>query len=337
MKPSADFYKRKIRKTHYSLWRYAEFFPYVKEKEIISLGEGWTPIVKFSNNLFFKMDHLNPTGSFKDRGSTVLISAIQEQIKKIGAYISEDSSGNAGASIAAYAARANLKAKIYVPEAVSGQKVNQTRWYDAEIVKVSGTRNMITEAAQKPEKGKVYVGHLLHPLFRDGIRSLAFEIAEQFSWDLPECVYVPVSAGTLMLGLISGLVQLRDSGAIDTVPKVWACQTKIVSPLYHRIKRLKYSPPENVRSVADALISVNPPLLDMMVKKLKEVGGDSIIVEENEIVDAHKELARNGFFVEPSSAVAYAGYKKNLENQKTSADTKTLLEMTGNGLKTLMA
>lgn len=330
-----DFEKNKVRKQNHSLWRYISFFPYINQKEIISLGEGWTPLVKFSDSLYFKMDHLNPTGSFKDRGSTVLISALNKPLKKAKGTISEDSSGNAGASIAAYAARAGLKAKIYVPESVSGQKFNQTLSYGAEVVKVSGSRNKVTEEAERHEDGKFYVGHVLHPLFRDGIRTLAYELSEQLRWKLPERIYLPVSAGTLLLGLISGLVHLKDSGIIETVPRIIACQTRQVSPLYHRFKCLKYSPPENVNSVADALVSVNPPLLELMVEKLKEVDGDAVMVEEDEIIDGFRSLAKNGFFVEPSSAVAYAAYKKQVQDRKISSDTRTVVVLTGMGLKTM--
>ncbi|MDI6691039.1 MAG: pyridoxal-phosphate dependent enzyme, partial [Candidatus Bathyarchaeota archaeon] len=173
------FKTEEILAKNYAVWRYAKFFPYVKSENIITLGEGWTPIVKFSDNVYFKLESLNPTGSFKDRGSAVLFSAIHKLVKEAGGYICEDSSGNAGASMAAYAARAGLKAKIYVPENVSGPKFNQIQFYGADVVKVSGSRSKVAEEAQKVEKGKFYVGHILHPLFRDGIRSLAYEIAEQ--------------------------------------------------------------------------------------------------------------------------------------------------------------
>jgi len=139
----------------------------------MTLGEGWTPLVKFTDNLYFKLENLNPTGSFKDRGSTALISALHRQVKKQGGYIAEDSSGNAGASIAAYAARAELKVKIYVPENVSGQKFRQIKSYGTPVIKVAGSRSQVAHKAQQPEKGKFYIGHIFHPLFRDGIRTLA--------------------------------------------------------------------------------------------------------------------------------------------------------------------
>jgi len=332
----SDFDTQKIQKNNHSVWRYTNFFPYTKEKNITTLGEGWTPLVKFSKNIYFKLESMNPTGSFKDRGSTVLISTLRELVKKAGGYISEDSSGNAGASMAAYAARASLKAKIYVPKNVSGPKFNQIRFYGAKVVKVSGNRNKVAEEAQKPEKGRFYVGHILHPLFRDGIRSLAYEIAEQFDWEAPDCIYLPVSAGTLLLGVISGFRHLVKSNIIEAMPEIVACQTRQVSPLYHRFKNLPYEAPEMVNSIADALVSVNPPLLEIMVRSLGEVKGDAVMVAEDEIARAFKELARKSFFVEPSSAVAYAAYQKHLQNERISEDTKTVIILTGTGLKTTL-
>jgi len=330
------FQIRQIYKKKYSLWRYAKFFPYVRETEIITLGEGWTPLVKLSDNVYFKLENLNPTGSFKDRGSTVLISTLHKLVKKAGCYISEDSSGNAGVSIAAYAARADLRAKIYVPENISGPKFNQIQFHGAEVVKVSGNRSKVAEEAQKPEKGRCYVGHILHPLFRDGIRSLAYEIAEQLDWHVSERIYLPVSAGTLLLGVINGFRHLVESNVIEAMPKIVACQTRQVSPLYHRFKNLHYAMPEKITSIADALVSVNPPLLDIMVKNLREANGDAVMVEENEIFNAFITLARKGFFVEPSSAVAYAAYKKQLDNKEMSKGDSTLIILTGTGLKTML-
>jgi len=329
-----NFEIEKVNSENYSLWRYARFFPYVREEDVITLGEGWTPLVAFSENVYFKLENLNPTGSFKDRGSAILISALHKKLKASGKHISEDSSGNAGASIAAYAARADLKAKIYVPENVSGPKFNQIEFYGSEVVKVSGSRNRVAEEAQKSEKGKVYVGHILHPLFRDGMRSLAYEIAEQLCWPVPERVYLPVSAGTLLLGVISGFKHLFESNVIEKLPKIVACQTRQVSPLYHNFKNLCYVPPEKITSIADALVSVDPPLLNFMVEKLKAVKGDAVVVDENEIFDAFMELTQKGFFVEPSSAVAYAAYKEQVRNGEISKENISVIILTGNGLKT---
>jgi len=329
-----DFDAAKIRRRDYSMWRYSRCFPYVETDQIVTLGEGWTPTVKYSSNAYFKLESLNPTGSFKDRGSSALISAVTKAVKDSGGYITEDSSGNAGASIAAYAARAGLKAKIYVPENVAGPKLGQTRRYGAEVVRVKGTRGKVAMEAQKPAKNRFYVGHILHPLFRDGIRSLAYEIVERSAWKTPESVYLPVSAGTLLLGTVAGFKHMADSGVIDDLPRIVACQTRQVSPLYHRFKNLTYRAPDAVVSIADALVSTNPPLLDLMVKSLRDAEGDAVIVEEEEIREAFVELALKGFFVEPSSAVAYAAYKKQSKMKETSPSERAVVILTGAGLKT---
>jgi threonine synthase len=331
-----NFDMAKIDGHDFSAWRYSHFFPYISEADIITLGEGWTPLVKFTENTFFKLENLNPTGSFKDRGSASLISALHRTVKKEGGYIAEDSSGNAGASIAAYAARAGLKTRIYVPETVAGPKFHQIQFYGAEVVKVAGSRNAAAEAAQKPESRKFYVGHLLHPLFRDGIRTLAYEMAEQLNWQSPDRIYVPVSSGTLLLGIIEGFLHLFQSKIITSMPTIVACQTNQVSPLYHRIKQLPYTPPTFINSVADALLSVKPPLLEPMAKKLRKAHGDTAIVEEDEITSAFEELAKSGFFVEPSSAVAYAAHKKQLKDAKVSGNDKIIVVLTGSGLKTTL-
>jgi len=328
------FDKTRIVKNDYTVWRYREFFPYVKVDDIISLAEGWTPIIKFGEGLYFKLDFLNPTGSFKDRGSTVLISSIHRLVREANGYISEDSSGNAGASIAAYSARAGLKAKIFVPATVSGQKFNQILFYGAEVERVEGERSRVAAEAQKPERGKFYIGHIWHPIFSDGIRSLAYEVVEQFEWVPPDRIYLPVSAGTLLLGVIMGLEHLLESEVIDELPKVVACQTEQVSPLYHRLKNLPYTPPARITSIADALISVNPPFLELMVNKMRKIGGEVEIVNDNQIYNGFVELAKKGLFVEPSSAVAYAAYKKQIENGVTSKKETSLIVLTGTGLKT---
>jgi len=323
-----DFSVKDIIKKEYSLWRYRNFYPYINEDSIVSLGEGLTPLIKFSKDLYLKLEYMNPTGSFKDRGSSVLISAIKELIGP-ETFIAEDSSGNAGASIAAYAAFAEIRARIYVPESVSGRKFEQIKAYGAEITKVSGERVKITEEAMKQERNKVYIGHVYHPIFRDGIRTLAYEIYEQLGFKAPEVIFLPVSAGTLLLGVIDGFVHLKESDAIETLPRIIACQTEQVSPLYHALKGQKYKPKKRIKSIADALISTDPPLLELMIEKMRRIDGDAVIVNEKEILEAYWKLAKKGIFVEPSSAVAYAGYQKYEDERKNA-----VVILTGNGLKT---
>ncbi len=334
--PDIPFDPSLIGEDRYDMWRYKAFFPYVKGE--VSLGEGWTPLIRLRNSILLKLEFLNPTGSFKDRGSSMLLSTISDPVREKKGYISEDSSGNAGASIAAYSARANIKAKIYVPEKASGPKLDQIVAYGAELIRVRGNRNEITAEAMKTEEGerKFYVGHIYHPAFRDGIRTLAYEIAEQLRWNVPDYIFLPTSAGTLLLGVISGFKHMLSSGVIDVMPRIIASQTEVVSPVYHKLKGLKYEPPVEIKSIADALISTNPPLLDTMVNELKRANGDAEIVEEGEIFSAYKELASSGFYVEPSSAVAYAAYKKQLGEGKIEKNSSVVIVLTGSGLKSRM-
>ncbi|MEM1545435.1 MAG: pyridoxal-phosphate dependent enzyme [Candidatus Methanomethylicia archaeon] len=327
-----DFYIEGIDNKNYTVWRYRRFYPYIKENSIISLGEGFTPLVRVENNLWFKLDFLMPTGSYKDRGSSILVSGLLSDFKEVRG-VSEDSSGNAGASIAAYCAKAGLKAKIFVPEKASGPKLLQIGKYGAEVYIVKGKRENVSIAAQNVKDGFIYVGHIWHPYFKDGVRTLAYEVAEQMEWRMFDKIFLPVSAGTLLLGLINGFIHLLNSGVINTIPKIIACQTSQVSPLYHKIKGIKYTPPERILSVADALVSTNPPLLEEMFVKIKEIDGDAVIVDEDEIIHAHNVLAKRGFYVEPSSAVAYAAYLKYLKEKELSKTEKTLIILTGSGFK----
>ncbi|MGB9727052.1 MAG: pyridoxal-phosphate dependent enzyme [Nitrososphaeria archaeon] len=320
---------------NYTVWRYRKFYPYIKDDSIVSLGEGFTPLVRVEDSLWFKLDFLMPTGSYKDRGSSILISGLLSGLENVEG-VSEDSSGNAGASIAAYCARAGLKVKIFVPENASGPKLFQIKKYGAEVYTVKGRREDVSLAAQRVVDDFVYIGHAWHPFFKDGIRTLAYEIAEQMDWKTFDYIFLPVSAGTLLIGLINGFIHLLDSGIIERMPKVIACQTSQVSPLYHKMKGTKYVSPERIVSVADALVSTNPPLLEKMYDMMKKIDGDAEMVDENEIIYAHNVLAKKGFYVEPSSAVAYAAYIKRLREKSLGKNEKVLVLLTGSGLKSVL-
>ena len=292
----------------------AKNFPYINK--LITLGEGKTPIIK-KGDVWFKLDFLNPTGSYKDRGSVTLISYLAEKgIKRIR----EDSSGNAGASIAAYSAAAGIEAFIFVPENAKGNKLKLIEAYDARVIKVSGSREDVAKAAEN--SGYYYASHVLQPQFRDGIRTLAYEIVESFK--KVKYIFLPVSAGTLLLGVYKGLKHLLDSGIIDEIPNIVAVQTEQVMPLCAKLKNINYKPPEKITSIADALVSTRPVLLDQMIKVVNEC----IVVNDNEIISAWKKLARMGLLVEYSSATVYAAYEKFKVND-------AVLVLTGSGLKTI--
>ncbi|BBD72374.1 threonine synthase [Sulfodiicoccus acidiphilus] len=288
-------------------------FPYVKEW--ISLGEFNTPLI-WKGNLGFKLDFMNPTGSYKDRGAVTMISYLRD----VGILeISEDSSGNAGSAVAAYGAAAGMRVRVYVPESAAGAKVRQIEAYGASVQRIPGSRDDVSRAASNAPA--YYASHVLEPHFRDGIRSLAYELHYQ-SPQL-DYVFLPVSAGTLLLGVWEGFQHLLREGKLNYPPKIVAVQTRQVSPLCSRKEGVTYTPPLKVTSVADALVSTNPVLIDFMVK----AADLCVVVDEDEIVEAREKLAKMGLYVEYSSATVYAAYQKGIY------EGKSVLVLTGHGLK----
>jgi threonine synthase len=320
-------FDRRLIGTARSIWRYSELLAYVGEV-VVSLGEGLTPVTRLGDSLYLKLDYLNPTGSFKDRGSSL---AVTTHLAVSGArgWVNEDSSGNAGASMAAYCARAGIPIRVYVPSGTSGRKLEQIRSYGAEVVVVEGPRDHAARLAQGAEG--VYLGHVWNPFFIEGMKTLAYEIAEQFEWDVPDRVYFPCSVGTILLGLLYGFREMLEAGAIRQMPKLVAVQPRNVSPLYHRLRGLPYRVPEGARSIADAIASHGPPRLEQMVDEMRRVGGECVVLEEEEIVRYTRELARAGFHVEPSAALGYGGYVKQREEGLVSGSSIAIL--TGIGLK----
>ncbi len=296
-------------------------FPHVKEW--VNLGEVQTPIVS-KDSVSLKLDYFSPTFSYKDRGTRAMISYLKSNKEhfKIG-QINEDSSGNAGASVAAYGSAAGFKVNIFVPSKTSRAKVDQIRSYGANIVKVEGTRKDVQDEAERSPG--VFASHVKIPEFRDGIRSLPYEIFKQYEGMLPDQIFVPVSAGTLLLGLHSGLSHLLESGEIKEMPHIVAVQTEAVSPLCAKVHGTAYTVPDRVNSVADALVSTEPPLLGRMVEAISE--GTCITVREEEIIRARNDLSTSGIYAEYSSATVLAAYRKK------KFDGRSLLVLTGNGLK----
>ncbi|MFQ5998291.1 MAG: pyridoxal-phosphate dependent enzyme, partial [Candidatus Bathyarchaeia archaeon] len=297
----------------------------------VSFGEGGTPLVPLKEpNAFVKLEYVMPTGSFKDRGTTSLLSVVNPGLRKKNVRtIVEDSSGNAGASIAAYAAHAGLSCEIFAPAKVSEFKASQIRAYGARLHKIGGSREDVTAVTRKAAKRAYYASHVLSPFFSDGIRTLSYEIAEALDWEAPDYVFTPCSAGTLLLGLIQGFTHLRDSGTIERVPKVIAVQAEQVSPVFHKMIGRPYSPPRKLTTIADALISTKPPRLEEMFAQLNTISGECEAVSDKEIIEATVELARRGFFVEPSAAVGFAAWK----SRRLAADRKVVVVLTGSGLK----
>ena len=215
-----SFPKDKIKVRNKTIWRYYEALPVTNQENIVTLGEGMTPLVPAlfeRQKILFKLDFISPTGSFKDRGTSFFISKLKEQkIKKVV----EDSSGNAGASLAAYCAHSGIECEIYVPDYTSAGKVVQIEMYGAKVRRIPGSREDTSAAAMQAARICYYASHNWNPYFLHGVKTIAFEIWEQLGWKIPDNIIVPAGQGSLVLGCQIGFNELKVAEEIKKLPRI---------------------------------------------------------------------------------------------------------------------
>ena len=307
----------------------------------VSLGEGNTPIIrmdKFSkllglDNLFTKLEFLNPTGSFKDRGSQVLLSVICEN--KINEIV-EDSSGNAGASISAYSARAGVKANIFVPTSAPIAKIEQIKVYGGNIHKVQGPReNATIEALNYCRKNNlIYASHNASPYFLEGIKTFAYEVFNQCSNNFPDHIVIPVGNGSLILGTFFGFKELYEAGFVDKIPKLHAVQSTNIMPIVSAVNGEDWDDSMATQTVAGGISSIAPPRLLQILNALEQSKGTALAITDEEILRYQKLLSTlEGLYIEPTSAVAFAGLGKMLNDKVINKSDNILVPITGLGLK----
>ncbi len=313
-----------------SIWRYAQSLP-VEIARPISLGEGCTPLIETEIDglkCHFKLEWFAPTGSFKDRGVSVLISFLMQQgITEI----CEDSSGNAGASVAAYGAAAGITTTILVPEYTQPAKIIQARAYGATVELVPGTRADTANAAIEHAKTTFYASHNWHPMFLQGTKSIGYEIWEDFGFYVPDNIVIPASEGSNVMGCHLAFSELMRVGEIARMPRIFVSQPENCAPLHHLIQGNKL--PAFAPTIAEGTAVQSPIRLRHLVKVIAETGGGTVTVSEDEILAATKRLARAGLLAEPSSAHAWMGAKKLVDNGSIAASDKTVVILTGTGLK----
>jgi threonine synthase len=332
----SNFELSKINTKRSGLWRYENFLPPSCSKNIISLGEGFTPLIKYQNNfgvdLNIKLDQLNPSGSYKDRGASVLLS----HIKSIGIqHIIQDSSGNAGASVAAYAAAAKIKCKIFLPKDTPESKLLQMRAYGAEICVVDGNRELAAEVAFEAAKSSYYASHCFNPFFFQGTKTFVYEAFEQMNEKTPDYIVLPAGNGTLIIGAYLGYIDLFKAKLIDKIPKIIAIQTEACNPIEIAFKanKKRINPIEKKNSIAEGIAIASPIRATEILECVYKTNGEVIAVNENEILQAWIECSRNGHFIESTSAATFAGIKKFVE---TIGSGSTILSLfSGHGLKSL--
>lgn len=313
------------------LGHYRRTFPLVEAAPLYSMGEGGTPLVPEEiggRRVYFKFEHLNPTGSFKDRGSVVLVSALAAAgvVEAV-----EDSSGNAGASFAAYAARAGIRARVFVPDHASGPKREQIEGHGAEVVRILGPRSATTEAVlREVESGTTYASHAYLPHGLAGMATLAFELYEGLG-RAPSALILPVGQGTLLLGAHRGFLALKEVGRIDTLPRLIAVQALACAPLWavQRAGAAGQMWVEDGETVAEGIRILRPLRGDAVLEAIHQSRGAVIAVEETDILRGQRELASRGMLVEATSAVVWAALETVLEQ---FADPITVV-LTGSGYK----
>ncbi|WP_129114413.1 pyridoxal-phosphate dependent enzyme [Halegenticoccus tardaugens] len=310
------------------LWAFEDFVPIAPR---VTLGEGMTPLVDAPAwDASFKLEYVFPTGSFKDRGATTTLSRAVE----LGAEkVIEDSSGNAGAAIAAYAARAGLDADVYVPASAKASKLRAIERAGATPVRVDGSREDVTDACVEAVRAGDgwYASHAWNPAFLAGTATVAHEIARERDWSVPDAVVAPLGHGTLFLGAYRGFRALLDAGWTDGMPRLLGAQAAGYAPIAAELHGSEDAAGNN--DVADG-VRIRAPVREAEIREaITATDGDAIAVGSDATKRELDRLHHRGFYVEPTCAVAPAALREYRERGVVDADDDVVVPLTGSGLK----
>jgi threonine synthase len=324
-----------IRAAVWGQWRYANFLlpPGVPVWARTTLGEGMTPIVTLlweDEPVSFKLEYLMPTGSYKDRGTSTLLTMLRAQgITEIV----EDSSGNAGASIAAYSGAVGVKATIFVPAYTAPAKKAQIAAFGATLAEIEGPRSATSEACHRAAETTLYGSHAWHPAFLLGQVAAAYEIWEQSGGNLPTAIIVPLGQGGMLLGYYRGFRALQRAGLIDILPRLIGVQSDACAPIVAAFEQgLEEPAPVTEQDTIAAGIRIATPARGReMLRALRESNGFALSVSDDAVIAARRALAERGLFVEHTSAVTVAALA---EVRRRLPDNATILiPLSGSGLK----
>ena len=321
-----------IDRSQWNMFRYRAFMPLEDDSwRSVTLGEGLSPVIAFDSDLMLKLDYCMPTLSFKDRGAAALIS----HCRSIGVTQAvQDSSGNAGNSVAAYCARAGIRCGIYVPEGTSPAKIAMIRAHGAEAVVVPGSRDHCADVcrARVREEGVFYANHVYNPYFYEGTKTYVYELYEQLG-RVPENIFIPTGNGTLFLGAVKGLEELLAGGCIDHMPNVVMIQSEKCAPIAEArrlgLKDIAKVTPEP--TLAEGVAIGVPMRGAEILAAMEKYGFSSVLVPEEAILDARARLARQGIYCEHTAAANYAAYLRWCELHGPAPDS--VIPMCGAGLK----
>jgi threonine synthase len=316
------------------LWRYRAAFPFAID-DPITLGEGATPLIPRTVagvRVLLKCEWFNPTSSFKDRGASVMLSLLRAQGID---HVLEDSSGNGGAAVAAYAAAGGMAATIMTPESTSLAKTVQMRAHGATVELIPGSRQDTANAAVARSASVFYASHNWHPFFLHGTKTLAYELWEDLGFRPPDNIITPCGAGSNVLGCEIGFSELLRAEQIECLPRIFAAQPANCAPIAAAFMAGSDDPvPTEITStMAEGTAIAHPIRLREVLGTLRGTRGGAVTLTEKEIADATLDLARVGIYVEPTSAQVAAAFAKLLATGTITPEQTTVLVMTGSGLK----
>jgi len=326
------------------MWRYYELMPVNNPQNVVTLGEGMTPLIRVErlgeslqcSNLMIKEEGLNPTGSFKSRGVSVAVSKARELGVK---EMVMPSAGNAGAALAAYAAKIGVTAHVFLPDDTPQINKIECLAYQAQCYYVQGNIADAGRAAEENSKGKNWfnVSTLKEPYRVEGKKTMGIEILEQLGWSMPDAIIYPTGGGTGVLGMWKAFDELEQLGWIGPKrPKMVCVQSTGCAPIVKAFneKREAAEPWDNAQTIATGL-RVPSPFADYLILKVVcDSGGTAISVTDGEIIEAMHEIARlEGIFACPEGAATLVGLKHLLLQGFLKPAETIVLFNTGSGFK----
>lgn len=341
---STSIKKEIINTTDVSMWRYSELLPIYDKKNIVSLGEGMTPILPLDKLAFkynlkdvvMKDESFNPTGSFKARGISVAVSKAKEfNIKRCII----PTAGNAGGALAAYCAKASIECTVVMPYETPDIFKQECILYGAELILAKGLINDCAKKVEQLKSGKKYfdMSTMKEPYRLEGKKTMGYEIAEQLRWQLPDVIIYPAGGGTGLIGIWKAFKEMKKMGWITgDLPRMIAVQSANCASIKYAINfsfdwKERFTPQA---SVANGLAVPYPFAMDMILKVLEESGGETCSISESEIINSVKEIAREeGIIISPEGAAAWQGVLKLVTQKKIHPSEKILVLNTGSGYK----
>jgi threonine synthase len=330
----------------HTYWRYHELLPIESKSNIVSIGAGMTPLIKADNlgavlglnNLYIKNDSVNPTFSFKDRPAGIAVSKAKEfGLSAVGCA----STGNLASATAAHAAKGGFPCYIFAPSDIEHAKITQALSYGANFIAVDGTYDDANRIAAQigDSKGIGIVNINMRSYYVEGSKTLAFEVAEQLDWKVPDHLVVPVGSGAMLNAICKGFEELESLSLLNKVSNmhVIAAQPHGCAPIVDAFKKntTEVIPVESPDTIAKSLAIGDPGDGQYVLKRLKQYNGYAEESSNKEILDAILLLARTeGIFTEPAGGVSVAVLKKMVEARKIDKNDSVICYVTGNGLKT---